>query len=763
MIYKKRVGYNNKKLKCKKIFVILTIFMCFLSSLNFSTAIIYDNLPVSELKDEFPDSYKPYIESLKKAHPSWVFKAVYTNLDWNLVLEHESYDVDPAISLININDYGDNWLYQGDNKAHDGPYYTASKSAVAYMLDPRNFLNANYIFQFETLSFSDDVHSVESVDKILSSTPMGSSEYKNKYKYYGEWKTMGETYAEMIVRLSKKYNISPTHVASRIRQENSGDIVNGSLINGDEGVYNFFNIGASANPDGTGAVTNGLNTARNNNWTTPELAIEAGIKTLVQKYIQYGQDTIYFQKFDVNNPYGNASWLFHSQYMQNIAAPSNESLIMYRGYVNNNMLDSNFEFHIPVYNNMPNIASPSPDSNDGRFEPDNTRVYLDDPSDSGVNDIFPIRTSPSTSGSLIEEVIETKDGQENRREFTRIGKGISIPWTKLRYPDGREGYVLSKWVYEYKYADVTGVELDKQTVKLKVGESTTITATVSPVNAISKEVSYTSSNQEIATVDNNGKITAKGIGKTDITVTTKNNSKTAKCSVEVISTNVEKITTDKSEYTVILGEYITITPKVLPETATNKKYNVTIQDKSILEQKDRKFYGKSEGNTFVTFTTEEGNKSVKVQVNVIKINDDDILIDESLKIDSSTNYMTKIQPETKVETLKEKIKTKLEVKFLSSENKQLSNTDFITTGSKIQIIKSGKVIKEYTVLIYGDVNPDGKITSKDYMMVKNHIMNAGTLKGVYNASANVNRDETISSKDYMIIKNHIMNLGKIEQ
>lgn len=765
MIYKSKVRKKYNSIRFCKILIFFIICTIFMSNFSPVVAVITTNLPVSELKDEFPDSYKPYIEALKKNHPNWVFKAVYTNLDWNLVLKHESYEVNSAISLINKNDYGDNWLYNGDNISHDGPYYTASKSAVAYTMDRRNFLTETGIFQFETLSFSSNVHTIASVEKILASTPMGSEQYKNKYKYKGEWKTMDETYAEMIVRLSQKYNISPTHVASRIRQENSGDIVNGALINGDEGVYNFFNIGATPGSDGNSAVTNGLNTAKDRGWTTPEKSIEAGIEILVSKYIKYGQDTIYFQKFDVNNPYGNADWLFASQYMTNIMAPSNEARSAYYGYVNSSMINSAFEFHIPVYDNMPSTASPSPDVDASRFEPDNTRVYLDDPSDSGVVDEFWIRSSPDSSSeaNIIQKYYETKDGQENRTPLIRIGKGVNTQWDKVQLPDGRIGYVYSKWVYEYQYANVTGVKLNKSNLELKAGNTDTLSVTVSPVNAISTDVKWSSSDENVAIVDSDGKVTAKGVGSATITVTTVNSSKTDTCTVKVISTNVESITLDKCEYSIVEGESLIITPKILPETASNKKYNISIEDENIIEECDGKLIGKAEGSTFITFITEDGNKTVKAQINVIKLNDDDILIDEDINIDINTNYISNIQPETIVSDLNEKVKTNMEVKYLDKDNNELAYQSLVGTGSRVQIIKDGNVIKEYIVLIYGDVNGDGKISPSDYVKVKNGILGKEKLEDIYKIAGDVNKDDSISPSDYVKIKNKILGKEDIVQ
>lgn len=40
--------------------------------------------------ESFPDSYKPYLEELAKKHPNWKFTALYTNLDWNYVIDEEN-------------------------------------------------------------------------------------------------------------------------------------------------------------------------------------------------------------------------------------------------------------------------------------------------------------------------------------------------------------------------------------------------------------------------------------------------------------------------------------------------------------------------------------------------------------------------------------------------------------------------------------------------------------------------------------------------
>lgn len=82
---------------------------------------------------------------------------------------------------------------------------------------------------------------------------------------------------------------------------------------------------------------------------------------------------------------------------------------------------------------------------------------------------------------------------------------------------------------------VTGVSLSQTSANLKVDEAVTLTATVQPDNATNKNVTWTSSDENVATVDADGLVTAVGEGTATITVTTEDGGKTASCAVTVTS------------------------------------------------------------------------------------------------------------------------------------------------------------------------------------------------------------------------------------
>ena len=80
---------------------------------------------------------------------------------------------------------------------------------------------------------------------------------------------------------------------------------------------------------------------------------------------------------------------------------------------------------------------------------------------------------------------------------------------------------------------VESVSLDKTELQLAVGENATLSAAITPENATNKNVTWSSDNETIATVDANGVVTAASPGSATITVTTADGGKTATCAVTV--------------------------------------------------------------------------------------------------------------------------------------------------------------------------------------------------------------------------------------
>lgn len=80
---------------------------------------------------------------------------------------------------------------------------------------------------------------------------------------------------------------------------------------------------------------------------------------------------------------------------------------------------------------------------------------------------------------------------------------------------------------------VTGVSLDKTVAELKVGDTLTLKATIEPANATNQNVNWSSRDKNVATVDENGTVTAKAAGSAVITVKTADGGKEASCTITV--------------------------------------------------------------------------------------------------------------------------------------------------------------------------------------------------------------------------------------
>ena len=157
---------------------------------------------------------------------------------------------------------------------------------------------------------------------------------------------------------------------------------------------------------------------------------------------------------------------------------------------------------------------------------------------------------------------------------------------------------------------ITGISLNKSTTSLTEGESETLTATITPSNATGdKTVKWSSSNEAVAAVDSNGKVTAKKAGTAVITATS-SNGKTAGCTVTVKQKEIAitGISLNKSTTSLTEGESETLTATITPSNATGDK---TVKWSSSNEavaavDSNGKVTAKKAGTAVITATSSNG-------------------------------------------------------------------------------------------------------------------------------------------------------------
>lgn len=315
----------------------------------------------------FPETYHAKLTALHQQYPNWVFVANQTGENWATAALKESNRKDdyPGISLIHP-EQKSSWkskdFYNYETSTYekfDGDWNAASDELVAYFLDPRNFLNSTDIFQFLNQGY-ESYQTVDAVKRIVSGTFLAASSVTDVDGTVF-------TYPAKLVQYGKEIGISPLYLAAVIKQE-IGYADNPS-INGRSakypGYYNYYNIYAvttateSANDHGLwfASGSGSGQTSYGRPWNTRLKALRGGALYLYKNYVEVGQHTLYFKKFNMscNAQYGH----FRHQFMTNVMGSYSEGRHLANGY-NTQLRQLPLVFDIPVYSNMPAEPCPCP-------------------------------------------------------------------------------------------------------------------------------------------------------------------------------------------------------------------------------------------------------------------------------------------------------------------------------------------------------------------------------------------------------------------
>lgn len=371
---------------------------------------------INKIDEKKYPGVKKLIKTLQTSHPNWNFKVLYTGLNWNTVIANEyvGHGWSPRnLAPANMNSYSGDWICSicGTRRYDSGSWVCASESAIKYMMDPRNSINESDIFQFQELTY--DGYDKKTISKMVKGTFLDNSEC-----------------IKAIKEVSKSANVSPYYLVARILQEQGK---NGTVLTKGEGYnnkykgcYNVFNIGAT----GSGkekVILNGLAKAKEKGWTSLEKSIKGGTEEIAKNYIARGQNTLYFQKFDVES---SDNSLYYHQYMQNILAAQKEGETLRKTYSNVNSIDGAYTFIIPLYENMPEIACKRPST-------DNTTILSTDIVKVNVNKSIKLRESANGKA--------TGDFLEKDEIVTRLEKATTkvngTYWDKVMRANGVTGYV----------------------------------------------------------------------------------------------------------------------------------------------------------------------------------------------------------------------------------------------------------------------------------------------------------------------------------
>jgi|GEM_PF-1164285 len=367
VIYKVMNAYDKSGNKWYKIksgssyYYIYSTYVTFKTSSN-TVASDYEQ---SLIDEGFPASYASKLATLHAKYPNWVFKPVLTGINWSdAIAKMTASNGSNTIHTVYAPSYRStdkgcyNYLKNTYTIRDGSSYVTASKKAVYYYMDPRNWLDASSIFMFEDQTYHSSYQTLELVQEIVEN----NAELYNHASYF--------------VTAGKKYNISPVYLASKSYNElgTSDFMINGHQFTYGgityDNCYNAYNIGAS---DGSNAALKGLvyangGSVKNNlargtatsygrAWSSIYKAIVGGANYLSSNFIGNNQSSGYLEHFNVLNGLSNVGT---HEYMTAVYAPNSMAYSVYENYNDYGIMNKSLEFYIPVYTNMPSTVCKKP-------------------------------------------------------------------------------------------------------------------------------------------------------------------------------------------------------------------------------------------------------------------------------------------------------------------------------------------------------------------------------------------------------------------
>ena len=170
-----------------------------------------------------------------------------------------------------------------------------------------------------------------------------------------------------------------------------------------------------------------------------------------------------------------------------------------------------------------------------------------------------------------------------------------------------------------------GISLNKKELTLEIGNEETLSVNYNPSNAENKKVTWTSSNETIAIVDN-GKVKAIKPGTAEIKAISEEGKKEATCKVTVKSAPIESISFGDEEITVYVDSVTTLVTVPTPENTAIINPVWTSSEENVATVKEGTVTAKSIGTTKITVSDESGKISASININVIEKPEEKLLI-----------------------------------------------------------------------------------------------------------------------------------------
>ena len=298
---------------------------------------------------------------------------------------------------------------------------------------------------------------------------------------------------------------------------------------------------------------------------------------------------------------------------------------------------------------------------------------------------------------------------------------------------------------------VSSIVLSDTELTMPAGTSETLYATVMPLAAFNKTVTWVSTNPKVATVDENGNVKAIKAGTTTVIAYCEDGDVTASCIVTVTN-SATGIEMSESEVYIARNSQKQLNATVKPDTAENK--NITWESKYpeiATVDSNGLVTAKMAGTTIVVATSADGEFKAYCSVKVVGVD-----AVSTASIDYATGIITGLSSNLN------SLDNYIEVTDESCELKY----DKLGTDSIVYLTRNDEVIDAYTVVLFGDVNGDGWYDGQDAITVSclaNGMLTREQVGEAVWMAADCNHDGVIDQLDVDLLNQAGVLLSSVDQ
>ena len=220
---------------------------------------------------------------------------------------------------------------------------------------------------------------------------------------------------------------------------------------------------------------------------------------------------------------------------------------------------------------------------------------------------------------------------------------------------------------------------------------------------------------------------------------------------------VTGVTLNQSDTSLIVGQTEALSATITKSNASNQQVNWTTSNPYVATVENGVVTAVSEGSAVITVTTLDGGYTASCQITVNPM--------ATFGDYQHANQMiTNVQPKTTVNSCLEGLHpaSGVDVVFKNSAGNEITDNDYVGTGTTIEMTAYGKK-DTYTLIIYGDVNGDGKIDLNDLCSCRDSLLDKQKLDGIYKSAGDLYKENNITLNDLVGIMSYICNNSNINQ